>query len=270
MCSPRAGRTLGSGANAPRSGPRTAEFRHEIRVRDRRAKTLRGMTGAFGDEVVHRMGVVGRAGAAARRRPMRRCSAPNRVSAFGGPTAKRPIAAARITRRRRRKRPLRRLDMATDTAAALVPPQEVYTVIRESRFSPLGIPRQRGFVYTIAVIDRGGEDGRLVIDARTGRIIRFMPAWQDGRPLRWSAGIRPMARPARCRRQPSAASRGRRPRCPASQAARVPVPKPSAARMQTRRPRPPSPLRRPPPGRRQSRRRSKLRSRRRSRPTPAG
>jgi hypothetical protein len=58
----------------------------------------------------------------------------------------------------------------------LLPPQEVYTVLRDSGFAPLGAPQQRGFVYTIAVIDRGGEDGRLVIDARTGRILRFMPA----------------------------------------------------------------------------------------------
>ncbi|MFZ2157300.1 MAG: hypothetical protein WAV72_14425, partial [Bradyrhizobium sp.] len=62
----------------------------------------------------------------------------------------------------------------------LLPPQEVYTVLRESGFSPLGIPRQRGFVYTISVIDRGGDDGRLVIDARTGRILRFLPANRMG------------------------------------------------------------------------------------------
>jgi hypothetical protein len=62
----------------------------------------------------------------------------------------------------------------------LLPPTEVYTVVRESGFSPLGIPRQRGFVYTISVIDRGGDDGRLIIDARTGRIIRFMPARRIG------------------------------------------------------------------------------------------
>jgi len=66
--------------------------------------------------------------------------------------------------------------------AGLVPPHEVYNIIREAGFSPLGIPRQRGFVYTIAVIDRGGEDGRLVIDARSGRILRFVPAWQNGAP----------------------------------------------------------------------------------------
>jgi hypothetical protein len=62
----------------------------------------------------------------------------------------------------------------------LLPATEVYTVVREAGFSPLGIPRQRGFVYTISVIDRGGDDGRLVIDARTGRILRFMPADRMG------------------------------------------------------------------------------------------
>jgi len=62
----------------------------------------------------------------------------------------------------------------------LLPPLEVYTVVRENGFSPLGIPKQRGLVYTIAVIDRGGNDGRLVIDARTGRIVRFMPASRMG------------------------------------------------------------------------------------------
>ena len=61
-------------------------------------------------------------------------------------------------------------------APALLPPTEVYAVLRDNGFSPLGIPRLRGSVYTISVIDRRGDDGRLVIDARDGRIIRFMPA----------------------------------------------------------------------------------------------
>lgn len=63
---------------------------------------------------------------------------------------------------------------------ALLPVPEVYAILRESGFSPLGIPQLRGFVYTISVIDRDGDDGRLVIDARTGRIIRFMPAYRMG------------------------------------------------------------------------------------------
>lgn len=62
----------------------------------------------------------------------------------------------------------------------LLPPEEVYTVLRDSGFSPLGIPRRRGLVYMISVIERGGDDGWLVIDARTGRILRFMPAYRMG------------------------------------------------------------------------------------------
>ena len=68
----------------------------------------------------------------------------------------------------------------TRNGPALLPPQEVYAVLRENGFSPLGIPHQRGYVYVIAVIDRGGEDGRLIIDARNGQIIRFMPAFRMG------------------------------------------------------------------------------------------
>ena len=62
----------------------------------------------------------------------------------------------------------------------LLPPQEVYTLVRESGFSPLGAPRQRGLVYTISVINRDGEDGRLVINARNGRIVRFVPSYRAG------------------------------------------------------------------------------------------
>jgi hypothetical protein len=65
---------------------------------------------------------------------------------------------------------------------SILPVQEVYAVLRDNGFSPLGAPFQRGLTYVIAVMDRGGEDGRLVIDARNGRIIRFTPAF------RWSNG----------------------------------------------------------------------------------
>jgi hypothetical protein len=69
----------------------------------------------------------------------------------------------------------------------LLPGPEVYTVVRENGFSPLGIPQQRGFFYTIAVMDRGGADGRLVIDARDGRIVRFVPAYRVG--LNYDEGL---------------------------------------------------------------------------------
>lgn len=67
----------------------------------------------------------------------------------------------------------------------LLPPPEVYTVLRDHGFSPRGTPRQHGFFYTIAVTDRRGDNGRLVIDARNGRIARFMPAY------RWEPGFGP-------------------------------------------------------------------------------
>ena len=58
----------------------------------------------------------------------------------------------------------------------LMPSREVYAVLRENGFSPLGAPRLRGLFYAISAIDRRGDDGRLVIDARDGRIVRFVPA----------------------------------------------------------------------------------------------
>lgn len=85
------------------------------------------------------------------------------VSDIGGPYAPPPVSGPRY-----------------GYGPTLLPSTEVYTVLRESGFSPLGVPRLRGYVYTISVIDRGGEDGRLIIDARTGRILRFMPAYRMG------------------------------------------------------------------------------------------
>jgi hypothetical protein len=64
--------------------------------------------------------------------------------------------------------------------AALMPPREVYAVLRENGFQPLGAPRLRGLFYSISAIDRRGDDGHLVIDARDGRIVRFMPAEHFG------------------------------------------------------------------------------------------
>jgi hypothetical protein len=57
---------------------------------------------------------------------------------------------------------------------SLLPAREVYTVLRDNGFSALGSPRQRGVFYTVAVTDRRGGEGRLVIDARDGTIVRFM------------------------------------------------------------------------------------------------
>ncbi|TKT71903.1 hypothetical protein YH63_011005 [Afipia massiliensis] len=61
-------------------------------------------------------------------------------------------------------------------ARPMLPPEQVVTVLRSSGYSPLGRVTQRGWIYTVAAFDRYGDDGRLIIDARTGQIIRFIPA----------------------------------------------------------------------------------------------
>jgi hypothetical protein len=62
----------------------------------------------------------------------------------------------------------------------LLPPTEIYAVLRQNGFSPLGVPRLRGLFYSISAIDRRGDDGRLLIDARNGQIVRFVPADRFG------------------------------------------------------------------------------------------
>jgi len=79
---------------------------------------------------------------------------------------------------------------ATRDGPMLLPAPEVYTVVRDNGFSPLGVPRQHGLFYTIAVIDRGGTDGRLVIDARNGQIVRFMPVGRIGDNYSYNGGPR--------------------------------------------------------------------------------
>jgi hypothetical protein len=76
----------------------------------------------------------------------------------------------------------------------LLPPREVYSVLRENGFSPLGAPRLRGTFYSIAALDRRGDDGHLVIDARNGQIVRFVPAYRDrfgGGPYGYGYGYGP-------------------------------------------------------------------------------
>jgi hypothetical protein len=110
----------------------------------------------------------------------------------------------------------------------LLPAHEVYTVLRDGGFSPLGIPVRRGFFYTISVIDRGGDDGRLVIDARTGRILRFLPAnrigdnFDDALTTTYPPGRPPAADVRGEPRPPRAAPKV------ASRTSGVPVPKPRA------------------------------------------
>jgi hypothetical protein len=125
-----------------------------------------------------------------------------------------------------------------DPGPGLLPSTEVYSVLRDNGFSPLGIPRLRGFVYTIAAIDRGGADGRLIIDARNGRIIRFLPAYRMGgdnyyeeqSSLHGSAGAPPPQAQAPTSAPVQAAPRPSRPAQVASRAVPMPKASPIAAK----------------------------------------
>ncbi|HEX7883531.1 MAG TPA: hypothetical protein VF499_12420 [Afipia sp.] len=72
--------------------------------------------------------------------------------------------------------PSARYQRSAPVARPMLPPEQVVTVLRSSGYSPLSRVTQRGWIYTVAALDRNGDDGRLIIDARTGQIIRFIPA----------------------------------------------------------------------------------------------
>lgn len=59
----------------------------------------------------------------------------------------------------------------------MVPPGELVRMLRSTGYSVLSPPRLRGVVYSIGIINPDGDDGRLFIDARNGRKLRFVPAY---------------------------------------------------------------------------------------------
>jgi hypothetical protein len=128
----------------------------------------------------------------------------------------------------------------------LLPPQEVYAVLRESGFSPLGAPRLRGNVWTIAAISRDGEDGRLFIDATNGRLLSFRPAnFEDDEPI---GTYGPQAGPPRPMPMPGPSMRAfQRPPAPIPHVASraVPVPQPVAPLPPMPKPVPPAAAARP-------------------------
>ena len=120
-----------------------------------------------------------------------------------------------------------------DEVPGLLPPTEIYAVLHDNGFSPLGVPRLRGSVYTVAASGPRGDDGRLVIDARNGRIVRFVPVYGMG-----PAGNQGPADPyeAQGAVPPPTLIRGGPPRPPAPiphVASRVPLPKAAPPRGET-------------------------------------
>lgn len=72
--------------------------------------------------------------------------------------------------------------MGDDTV--ILAPDEIPGILRQQGFSQLGPVFRRGWVYTVAVLNQNGDDGRLIVDARTGEPIRFVPAMRMDSRLR--------------------------------------------------------------------------------------
>jgi hypothetical protein len=160
-------------AAAPRSGPRTAEFRNQIINRTHKQKLLWNQWSDRSEAMklltILSAGLVLAAASAQAQSPDPRYTP---TSDINGPYAAMPPGEG----------PGYGPDGygPNGYGPRLLPAREVYTVLRDNGFSPLGTPRQRGFFYMISVTNRRGDDGRLVIDARNGRIVRFVPAYHFG------------------------------------------------------------------------------------------
>jgi len=67
-----------------------------------------------------------------------------------------------------------------------MPSYEVAAMLRSTGFLPLSGPVRRGGFYVVSAVHPRGEEGRVVIDAFTGRVVRFIPASEA--PPRTSRG----------------------------------------------------------------------------------
>jgi hypothetical protein len=80
---------------------------------------------------------------------------------------------------------------------ALIPPFEVYTIIRSMGFDPAGTPTLRGAVYIVRAFDDDDIPVRVTVDARSGRVItvtELTRADEYSAPARVGAYPRPPGR----------------------------------------------------------------------------
>lgn len=61
------------------------------------------------------------------------------------------------------------------SAAGVLPPYEIVTIIRSTGLDPLGRPARRGANYVLHAIDEVDREVRVVVQARSGRIVSVTP-----------------------------------------------------------------------------------------------
>jgi hypothetical protein len=60
-------------------------------------------------------------------------------------------------------------------AANVLPSYEILTIVRSTGLNPLGQPTRRGARYLLRALDEGGQEVRVVVDARVGEILSVTP-----------------------------------------------------------------------------------------------
>jgi len=59
--------------------------------------------------------------------------------------------------------------------AAALPPHEIVTIVRSARLQPLHRPMRHGPTYVLRAVDPAGQEVRVTVDARLGRILQVVP-----------------------------------------------------------------------------------------------
>lgn len=100
--------------------------------------------------------------------------------------------------------------LAQTFAADIVPPYEVFTIIRSMGMRPLGRPHYRGRFYVVHAVDPRGVDVRVVVDAHAARVVSVRPLDRqaareyDGPPVyrRYDSGPPPVSGPRAIESEP--------------------------------------------------------------------
>ncbi len=83
----------------------------------------------------------------------------------------------------------------------ILPPGAIKASLRAAGFAPVGTPRFQGGQYRVGAISADGEEGRVMVDGRSGKILRFIPASADygllQRPVPRFREAGPIPRPPR-------------------------------------------------------------------------
>jgi hypothetical protein len=63
--------------------------------------------------------------------------------------------------------------------SSALPPHEVMAIVRSSGLEPVGRPQRQGQTYGIRAVNRSGQEVRVIVDARMGRILKVVPLPPD-------------------------------------------------------------------------------------------